>query len=606
MRRPSWDCCRSGWPALLWAFALALCVAGARAGGGVIELDRAEFVRSEAAQPPDDSAAWQAQRLPDYWPATRPGEHGHAWYRLHVELPRQPQRQQALLVAWLRSAGTVYVNGTPVGQSGDVGAPDPKARPQLFEFQPQLLAPGRNVVHVRLWVADGFPQGRLWPLRLADKALLLPMLDRQTFLHVTVAQLAAVFSATVGVYMLLIWLQRRHEPMFGYFGVASLLSAAWIAIAWGSDFGLPEPLLILVGVLGNNMPVTLLFVFALRYAGWRWPRVEAALWLVVTVAVLNELADFALGHQLPVPMLWTVPACAGVLLTLAIAWRSRGVESALLCLGFVYMNVAFSYSVLVPATDHAAILATHLVPLQLVIGWILLRRFVRSLVASESMSSELERRVAEKHAELERNYAHLQQVERHSAAAEERSRILSDMHDGIGAQLISTLNLVEHGDVSSRDVATALRECIDDLRLAIDSLEPTDDELLPVLGNLRYRIEPRLKASGITLDWQVGDVPRLPCLTPQNVLHVLRIMQEAFTNVLKHARATRIRVSTSTEGRRLSIDIADDGAGFGADAALARGHGLSSMRSRAQRIGGELQVTPSASGTTLSLRLPID
>ena len=52
---------------------------------------------------------------------------------------------------------------------------------------------------------------------------------------------------------------------------------------------------------------------------------------------------------------------------------------------------------------------------------------------------------------------------------------MSDMHDGIGAQLISTLGMAEHGQLSSEEMATALRECLDDLRLTIDSLEPLDN-----------------------------------------------------------------------------------------------------------------------------------
>ena len=156
------------------------------------------------------------------------------------------------------------------------------------------------------------------------------------------------------------------------------------------------------------------------------------------------------------------------------------------------------------------------------------------------------------------------------------------MHDGIGAQLISTLSVVEHGSASREQIAGALRDCIDDLRLAVDSLEPTDAELLPLLGNLRYRLEARLRASGIALDWQVSDVPKLACLTPQNVLHILRILQEAFANVLKHAHARRIRVATAVDAGRVSISVSDDGKGFDGSAS-ARGYGLTNMMSFKKR-----------------------
>ena len=232
------------------------------------------------------------------------------------------------------------------------------------------------------------------------------------------------------------------------------------------------------------------------------------------------------------------------------------------------------------------------------------RRISRALADSQRLNALLEERVREKQRELERQFETVQRLAREAAVAEERRRIMADMHDGIGASLISTLILVENSAISPAHVAAALRECIDDLRLTIDSLEPADGDLAPVLGGLRYRLEPRLRAQGITLDWQVHELPKLSCLTPQNVRHVLRILQEAFTNVLKHAQATRIRVATAVDASRVSIEVADDGRGFDGITS-GRGHGLDNMRNRAKAIGADLRVVPSAEGTTLSLSLPI-
>jgi len=195
-------------------------------------------------------------------------------------------------------------------------------------------------------------------------------------------------------------------------------------------------------------------------------------------------------------------------------------------------------------------------------------------------------------------------MERQQAIVEERSRIMRDMHDGIGAQLISVLSLVEHGELSATEVAAALRECLDDLRLTIDSLEPTEHDLLPVMGNLRYRLDGRLRKQGIDLDWRVGEVPRLSCLTPQNVLHILRILQEAFTNIVQHAHATSIHVETGldTAGEHVYIRVRDNGTGFSGG---RTGRGIASMRHRAKVIGGRLDIQPSATGTTLNLLLPV-
>ena len=231
------------------------------------------------------------------------------------------------------------------------------------------------------------------------------------------------------------------------------------------------------------------------------------------------------------------------------------------------------------------------------------RRVAQALAETQRLNAELEERVRQKQFELERSFDALQRLSREAAVVEERRRIMADMHDGIGGQLISTLSLVEHGEASKEQMAAALRECIDDLRLAIDSLEPSDDDLLPLLGNLRYRLEPRLKAGGITLDWQVRDVPKLACLTPQNVLHILRILQEAFTNILKHAEAQVVRVATTANARGVSIDVIDDGKGFD-ESSQNGGRGLVSMRRRASALGGDLLLKSSPSGTTLTLLLP--
>jgi signal transduction histidine kinase len=238
------------------------------------------------------------------------------------------------------------------------------------------------------------------------------------------------------------------------------------------------------------------------------------------------------------------------------------------------------------------------------IGWMLIDRFVRSLNESEKLNAELERRVAEKQVELARSYERMQTMERHQAVAEERSRIMRDMHDGIGAHLISTLSMIEHSECSATEVAAALRECLDDLRLTIDSLEPTENDLLPVMGNLRYRLDERLRKQGIDLDWRVREVPGLSCLTPQNVLHILRILQEAFTNIVKHAHATSIHVETGLDaaGGHIYIQVRDNGTGFSGE---RTGRGIASMKHRAKIIGGRLEIQPSAAGTTLNLLLPV-
>ena len=596
----------------------ALLAVGAQAQDALHVFDRGDIVLSDSADPPSDSAAWRPVSLPDFWPSTRPKVFGTAWYRLTFELPAKPDEPQAVMVTRLRVVGAVYVNGKLVGQNGEWGqAPTRRwSALGLYPFDAGLVRAGENEVHICLWVPPdecaACSRGTLAGVRIGDKAAVVRAFEHERFLWITVTQMAGVFSLTIGIGTLLIWLQRRREEVFGYFCIGALPMGLVFFQAVGWLPWAPEPItghVIWFLLLGPGQAA--MFVYCLRFAGWRWPRTEAAVWLLTALTWLIDESGVLFGHALPgsednplfgMP-LWELSFAAQSVLMAYVWYRKPGLESALLTLAHVYSTVALAWGMLHGDLGGVAVRITHMIPLLFVMGWIITRRFARSLTDAERLNAELERRVEAKRTEIASNAEQVQALTRQQALADERQRIMSDMHDGIGGQLISALSLIEPGGASQDQMAAALRECIDDLRIAIDSLEPTDEDLLPLLGNLRYRLEPRLKARGIALDWLVGDVPKLACLTPQNVLQVLRILQEAFTNVLKHAGAGRIRVATSADAQSVRIDIADDGHGFD-EASPRHGYGLASMRRRAQALGGELRLHTSPAGTTLSLQLP--
>ena len=192
---------------------------------------------------------------------------------------------------------------------------------------------------------------------------------------------------------------------------------------------------------------------------------------------------------------------------------------------------------------------------------------------------------------------------------------MSEMHDGIGSQLTMALSLVRRMDRETHPsnngedgrIATVLRESIEDLQLIIDSLEPVENDLLTVLGTLRYRLQDRLGKGGIELQWNVVDLPPLPMLTPHSVLSILRIVQEAFANCLKHSGATRISVTTGLKGEpgvdeAAHIGIVDNGHGMQPHRGVGRG--MENMRRRATALGGRLLVTSHAGRTEVLLEFP--
>lgn len=208
-----------------------------------------------------------------------------------------------------------------------------------------------------------------------------------------------------------------------------------------------------------------------------------------------------------------------------------------------------------------------------------------------------------------RQQAQLRRAEKEQAILNERQRLLRDMHDGVGASLVFALKLIEKGALTLEEAAAVMHECLDDLRLVIDSMESSDHDLATLVASLRCRLAGRFDRAGTTVEWSVGDVPELAWMNASQALEVLRIVQEALTNVLEHAGASRVRIglgmSSTTVGDcgeivRLSIE--DNGIGFKQE--VGTGRGLNNMRYRAELIGAKLSIDGS-NGTMLRLDLPV-
>lgn len=219
--------------------------------------------------------------------------------------------------------------------------------------------------------------------------------------------------------------------------------------------------------------------------------------------------------------------------------------------------------------------------------------------------------MAERHAandlaaELKKHQHQLVKMERENTLLLERQRLMYDMHDGLGSTLLSALAAIEQHELPRSAVAEVLRGCVDDLRMVIDSLEPMEHDLTTLLATIRYRLGQRLESAGLALRWEIGDLPELPWLEPPDALQILRLVQEALINVLKHAKASGICVATNYLGNQVEIHISDDGCGFDYNN-VRQGRGLHSQMRRSASLGGKLTIDSApGKGTSIRLRFPV-
>ena len=196
------------------------------------------------------------------------------------------------------------------------------------------------------------------------------------------------------------------------------------------------------------------------------------------------------------------------------------------------------------------------------------------------------------------------------AREEERERIRRDLHDGLGPSLTGVgLGLQALGDAvggSGTDRTAALvavlREevaaTVLDVRRILDDLRPAalaEAGLAAALGR-----STAVAHASIPLEVSVAALPELP-RDVEDALY--RVALEAVTNVLRHAGATRASVRIRSTGEQVVLEVADDGGGFAPGS--APGTGLTSMRRRADHLGGTLRIDPTRSGTRVTFTVPL-
>ncbi|MGQ0801339.1 MAG: sensor histidine kinase [Pseudomarimonas sp.] len=188
-------------------------------------------------------------------------------------------------------------------------------------------------------------------------------------------------------------------------------------------------------------------------------------------------------------------------------------------------------------------------------------------------------------------------------AAEERERIYADLHDDLGARLLELIYSAP--DQASGDRARAI---LQDLRDVVSRSRSDPGTLLDVLASIRSEATQRLNAAGAELNWQAADDLPDPALDQATALHLHRIVREAISNAIRHARARRLRVRVALgTGRELMLELTDEGGIEPAPAEPANaGTGVSNMRARAQALHGDIRWTAGTlGGTKVLLKAPL-
>jgi signal transduction histidine kinase len=578
-------------------------------------------------------ATWQHVTLPHKWTVTNPGAIGYGWYRIQFDLETIPPWVAAIALDSARcDAVDFYVNGTGIGSSTDVAPRVGRGiglnTPVYLTFPTTLLKLGENVILARMYTHHA--------------VLNLQGLGRVTFgdAHSVRKQFVAVeewgfyaersliaMTFAAGIISVFVWLAQRRDRVLLWYAIACLswvtAGVLWNALRWTH---LPGKMidvqyaLIVYWSYGLVVPAVIL---AMRMAGIRRPLFEAALWLFLLAEFVAPMAEFPTWEQYSLTTKYMMvrllaqDAINGVLLAsgagiiVTAVWRRRRWPDIVAAgsLGAMAALMFYEAARYLGWVDiEAPVLRPYHVPLLVfAIGAAIFDRHVRAVWRMQRSNVELQRRVDEKAREIEAYHAERESRLRQEALIRDRQRILADMHDGLGASLVGLLRYAQSGAANARGLEARVTEALQELRIAVDALEPAEGDLGTVLGKLRHRIAPLVEAGGMRLTWDAEELPPMETLDSSAVFAIQRVVLEAVSNAIQHAGAGEIRISSRAEGAdSVAITVQDDGRGYDSRKP-STGLGLGNMRRRAESLGGSLDIAPApGGGTRVTLRVPVN
>lgn len=430
------------------------------------------------------------------------------------------------------------------------------------------------------------------------------------FWRLTIVEIITIATTMLGLLVLCLgWLNRR-EPHLIWFGLLTLMWNLLAIRMLVRDLPFDNGTVELISGAGWALVTAFGVQFMLSYANLRSRTLEVGL---VLQCILVPLTLLLAGPQrLFVVMsawqlLMVVEAIATMGLYLYAVWHHRREEFWIMAVTVASMGVllllerAIQHNLLDPMRLQLSHFAMPVV--FIVLSTRQLRSFSRALQDAEAARNSLESRVAEATAEMERNYAQMAELRVEQVTEKERKRIAGDLHDDLGAKLLTIVHTSE-----SERISSLAREALEEMRLSVKGLTGKPLPVADALADWRAETVLRLGQAGVEADWRSPNEDLTQQLSARAFVQTTRILREAISNVIKHSGASHCKVRCTLGEHDFVLVVQDNGKGIPMelDGKLDRGHGMASMKHRAKQMQGQCLVESGPGyGTVIRLTLPL-
>lgn len=538
---------------------------------------------------------------------------GRLTFRGTVEMADVPTSTVGVYIPKMSLSGNLYINGHPLGSCAPAKLEELRClhQPNFYETPATLWMRGVNVIEVQIYATSRQMNG-LSTIVIGDAhALFSDTFRWHWWGQVTLLQVLTWINVCLGLLSLAMAVRLRTESVYLWFGLAcqanalsnvnGLVVTTFWSPEWFSWFVFSTRL----------VSAPLLILSILHYFDNRWPYVQR--WLKAFIVAAPLVVALSENSRSWVMGLHVSNLLMGlVVLIAATRWSllSGKAQDRWLAASLYVITLASVFDWLRLSGD-GNFLGVYLISYLsagtlMFMGGLIASLLVQALETSRELTASLEHKVALREEALAISYRERIELEQEFARTEERERLMRDMHDGFGSSLASTRMLLSSGKCNTEQASQVLAECMDDLRLLLETSSNQDGLLSSSLVDYRYRTERSLAANGIRSEWRT-EVLDEPTLSSTELLQIMRVVQEAVNNAARHGKPSCITVGVEwdSESQKLCVRVSDDGLGLqNASGEAGRGRGMNNMKSRARIMGAHIFIAENDPG--LSVELCID
>lgn len=569
--------------------------------------------------------------LPYSWDHLHRGKSGTATFDVlfslsDLEAGLQTDRPVDRYEVYFSRLGTAYevsLNGNLLEYNGDLdtfNGADFGLVPRVISL-PRWLLKKDNQFHIRIRADAGRRAGVPRPV-VGPERDIQALYKIAHWSRVTSSEVVVILSLLVGTVALALWFtqsdqsQPRHlarDDLYLFAGLAELCWSLRVGAVLIDDPPLPWGIWGPLNVAAIGGWVCFMVAFCCATAGWMRHRAVVrfvrGIWVVLGLGALAGFSAYAWQLQ------WLLTLWYGTLTALTLVfcvffcWATVRKPTAMR----VLVAIAAMLNLLVGLRDFLVFRLTDSfghdtwtryssVVFGLALCYIVMTRFRIVSAQARDLTVNLAARITQKETQLAQTYRQVEQLARQQERTWERTRILRDMHDGVGSHISTAIRQLESGRASPGEVLQTLRDSLDQLKLSIDAMNLPPGDITGLLANMRYRLQPRFLASDIEFQWDVDLLDPLVRLDDKAMRHLQFMVFEALSNVLQHAHASVLKIELkATLVGGVQLRVVDNGCGFDPERVARRG--LGSLRERAAAIDARLAIESSPGHTVVKISL---